>query len=141
MGSKYLCFVENEKLPGKILFFDGNCALCNRWVKLVLQHEKASTLYFAPLQGETAKRLLQGHHPLPDSIIVYDDGNVFSETEAVLKVCAHLKWYWQWTLIFRLVPSKWLNPIYRCVARNRIRWFGKVVYCAVLVNGQGRFLG
>ncbi len=141
MGSKYLCFVENEKLHGKILFFDGNCALCNRWVKFVLQHEKSATLYFAPLQGETAKRLLRAHQPLPDSIIVYDDGNVFSETAAVLNICAHLKWYWQWPLIFRLVPSKWLNPIYRWVARNRIRWFGTVEYCAVLVTDRERFLG
>jgi predicted DCC family thiol-disulfide oxidoreductase YuxK len=140
LGSKYLCFVENEKLPGKILFFDGNCALCNRWVKFVLQHEKAATLYFSPLLGETAKRLLQGHHPLPDSLIVFDNGKLFSETSAVLSVCSHLKWYWQWALVFHLVPSQWLNPIYRWVARNRIKWFGKVEYCSVLVNGRARFL-
>jgi len=133
--------VEKEKLPGKILFFDGNCALCNRWVMIVLQHEKAATLYFSPLQGETAKRLLHTHHPLPDSLIVFDNGKVFSETSAVLSVCSHLKWYWQWTLFFRLLPSKWLNFIYRWVARNRIRWFGTVEYCAFLVNGRGRFLG
>jgi predicted DCC family thiol-disulfide oxidoreductase YuxK len=133
--------VENEKLPGKILFFDGNCAFCNRWVKFVLQHEKAATMYFSPLQGETAKRLLHAHHPLPDSLIVFDNGKVFSETLAVLNVCTCLKWYWQWTLFFRLLPSKWLNFIYRWVARNRIRWFGTVEYCAFLVNGRGRFLG
>ncbi|MFN5370366.1 MAG: thiol-disulfide oxidoreductase DCC family protein [Bacteroidia bacterium] len=132
--------MENEKLPGKILFFDGNCALCNRWVKFVLQHEKAATLYFSPLLGETAKRLLQGHHPLPDSLIVFDNGKLFSETSAVLSVCSHLKWYWQWALVFHLVPSQWLNPIYRWVARNRMRWFGKVEYCAVLENGRARFL-
>ncbi|MBM72111.1 MAG: hypothetical protein CL847_04950 [Crocinitomicaceae bacterium] len=41
-----------------ILFFDGPCALCNFTVEQVLKYQKPnlkSRLYFAPLQGKTAK--------------------------------------------------------------------------------------
>ena len=41
-----------------ILFFDGNCGLCNRSVKFVLRKEKNQELIFSPLQSEFAKKTL-----------------------------------------------------------------------------------
>lgn len=47
--------------PGsrQIFFYDGACGLCSRSVRWVLRWESPdSTLFFAPLQGETAASLL-----------------------------------------------------------------------------------
>ena len=129
-----------ENLPDKILFFDGDCSLCNGWVRFVLRYEKSAQLYFAPLQSETAELLLKNYHPLPDSLILLDNESLSTESLAVLNICRYLKWYWQWTLVFRLFPTTFLNFAYRFVARNRIRWFGKAPYCSPLGAERQRFL-
>src|SRR5690606_36439761 len=41
-----------------ILFFDGVCNLCNATIDFLVRRDRARTLRYAPLQGETAARLL-----------------------------------------------------------------------------------
>lgn len=48
-------------LPGPVLFFDGECGLCNRLVRLVLRLDPGARLRFAPLQGPTAQGYLRAH--------------------------------------------------------------------------------
>lgn len=45
-----------------IIFFDGDCAMCNGFVDLLLQIDSKGLFYLSPLQGETAKTYLP---PLP----------------------------------------------------------------------------
>ena len=42
-----------------ILFFDGVCGLCNRFVDFMLRTDSQHLFRYAPLQGETARRLLE----------------------------------------------------------------------------------
>ena len=46
-----------------ILFFDGVCGLCNRFVDFVLKHDRHGRVCMAPLQGSTAEA------SLPDEIV------------------------------------------------------------------------
>ena len=41
-----------------IVFYDGECGLCQRSVQWLLNRDKKKILFYAPLQGETAKELL-----------------------------------------------------------------------------------
>jgi len=47
---------------GAVLFFDGECGLCNRVVRLLLAFDRRGTLRFAPLQGPAAQAYLRVHH-------------------------------------------------------------------------------
>ncbi len=50
-----------------VLFFDGECGLCNRVVRRLLALDRRGTLRFAPLQGPTAQSYLEAHGlPLKD---------------------------------------------------------------------------
>src|SRR4029453_979242 len=40
-----------------VVFFDGACGMCNRLVRWVMARDLATSLRFAPLQGETARSL------------------------------------------------------------------------------------
>lgn len=51
-------------MAGPVLFFDGECGLCNRLVRLLLRLDHAGRLRFAPLQGAAAQSYL-GAHGLP----------------------------------------------------------------------------
>ena len=46
---------------GPVLFFDGECGLCNRLVRLLLRLDRGGRLRYAPLQGPTAQGYLRAH--------------------------------------------------------------------------------
>jgi predicted DCC family thiol-disulfide oxidoreductase YuxK len=48
-------------LSGPVLFFDGECGLCNRLVRLLLRLDRLGRLRYAPLQGGTAQAYLRAH--------------------------------------------------------------------------------
>ena len=41
----------------KIVFYDGNCPMCNSWVKRIIRWDMSKIFKFAPLEGETAKNI------------------------------------------------------------------------------------
>ena len=46
---------------GPVLFFDGECGLCNRGVRVLLRLDDEGRLRFAPLQGPMAQAYLRAH--------------------------------------------------------------------------------
>lgn len=49
-----------------LVFYDGECGLCDRVVQTLLKVDTHERFVFAPLQGKTAEKLLQD---LPLSLI------------------------------------------------------------------------
>lgn len=117
-----------------ILFFDGNCGLCNRSVKFVLRKEKDTELIFSPLQSEFAKKTLQ---PLNlknemDTMVLLENGKIHLQSSAALRVTKYLKGLWPLMMIFIIVPPFIRNAIYNYIAKNRITWFGTADYCEMM---------
>lgn len=112
-----------------IIFYDGVCGLCNRFVRWAIARDPSAKLKLAPLQGSTAGQLLGPIPSPPDSIILWNHGQAWRESSAALKILTYLKFPWPIFSVFRLVPPLIRNPIYRWVARNRYRWFGKSEVC------------
>jgi predicted DCC family thiol-disulfide oxidoreductase YuxK len=121
------------KLEHPIIFFDGVCTMCNRFVSLVVRADRGGVFRFAPLQGETARRLLPplASDPRQWSMLYLDERGLHEQSDASLQVYRRLGG-WTWALsLLRFVP-RWLrNPVYRVVARNRYRWFGRSGACRV----------
>ena len=55
LHSERLNLRGQEKIKRPILFFDGDCVLCNRTVQWLIRHERHDTLQFAALNSETAQ--------------------------------------------------------------------------------------
>ncbi|MCD6062371.1 MAG: thiol-disulfide oxidoreductase family protein [Flavipsychrobacter sp.] len=133
------------ELEGKtVIFFDGVCNLCSGFVQFIIRRDKDRHFHFASLQSETGQRVLQA---LPqelkeiDSILLYDDHEVFVESTAVLKISSRLAGLWSAASSFLIIPARIRNFAYRTVARNRYDWFGKQEECMVPTPElQSRFL-
>jgi len=127
-----------------VVFFDGICNLCNGWVDFLLPRLKVdSSLTFASLQGKAASELLK--NPGLTSIVLWEDGAVFTESDAILRILGDLRRPWSWLRIFRVIPRRLRNALYRGIARRRYRWFGKRETCRVpppeeRARFQNRFL-
>lgn len=123
-------FTSPGHLPAErpVLLFDGVCHLCHGSVKFVLRHERAPLLLFAALQSDTGRALLRDAD-LPsgflDSLVLFDEGRMFTRSEAALRVCRHLRAPWSWARLFRILPRVLRDPVYDWIARHRYRWFGR----------------
>ena len=51
-----------------LVLYDGNCGLCAKSVRWILDHERAHTIVFAPLQGSTAALARERYPQIPASI-------------------------------------------------------------------------
>ena len=115
--------------PG-VLLFDGDCAFCHASVRLALHEDRHWRLRFAPLQGASAKRLLNGR-VIPDdgdSIVLVDEhGQIARKSAAVIGVLMRLGGLWllpAWLL--RSLPRRLADAGYDLVGRWRYRLAGKV---------------
>ena len=126
-----------------IIFFDGVCALCNGFVNFVLRRDKSNQFRFAPIQGETAREFLPpiGENPREWSIIYIDENGTHQQSDATLRIFKRIGGGLE-ILSWSLVIPRWIrNPIYRLIASNRYRLFGKLDSCRLADKGdESRFL-
>ena len=120
--------------PEPIIVFDGVCVVCNGWVRFLLKREGAANYRFAAMQGTTGRRLLaeNGLDPEdPVSMLLVEDGVASSDSDAVLRVLASLGGAYRLAAAARVVPRPLRDRLYRVLARNRYRWFGRHDRCMV----------
>jgi predicted DCC family thiol-disulfide oxidoreductase YuxK len=123
-----------------ILFYDGDCALCNRVVTFILNHEIDSKILFSPLDTAAANDLLCKHpsYKREDDTVYFFDGNqLYSKSTAVLKLLPFLKGYVFVLRLGWLFPKGLRDKIYEEVAKRRQRI---VKECIVDVRLAGRSL-
>ncbi len=117
-----------------IILFDGVCNLCNGAVQFVIKRDKKGSINFAPLQGDYGQQLLKQHHlPMEEfnSFLLIENGKVYAQSTAALKVCKYLTGGWPLMVGFIIVPTFIRNGIYRWIAKNRYKWFGKKDACMI----------
>lgn len=119
----------------RLLLFDGECVLCNWWVKLLLSADAEGRLHFASLQGETAEAM-RAHFgeafPTDLSTVVYvEGGKLYKRSRAILRACRHLPYPARMVSWLRIIPPFLSDVIYRAVAASRYRVFGRKDVCFV----------
>ncbi|MEP7321152.1 MAG: DUF393 domain-containing protein [Saprospiraceae bacterium] len=110
-----------------ILLFDGTCVLCNWFFQWVIKKDKFNTFYFATLQSDFGRQLIEDHHldTDVDSVILYDRGNVHIFSAAALKVLILLGGYYAWLgHIGLMFPRIIRDGVYKFIAKYRYKWFG-----------------
>lgn len=136
-----------DRSPNLILYYDGSCGLCHRFVQFLIQRDARSRLFYAPLQGQTAQTRL----PEPDrpktaqdlkSVILWDGNRFRYRSDGALQALSLLGGVWPaLTELARTVPAPLRDLIYDWVARNRYRWFGRDESCPLPSPEQrARFL-
>ena len=133
-----------------IILYDGVCGLCNRLVQFLLKHDKEGQLRFASLQSDFAEKVLSRHgidaKDLDTVQVVenYDQPGerVLQRSDAILRAGRELGGFWSASSSFaQFVPRGLRDLVYRFVATNRYRVFGKYDTCMLPdPNQRSRFL-
>lgn len=113
-----------------IVLFDGVCGLCHHFINLLLKIDKEGYFLISTLQGEFAKK----HLPVNlrgrlDTVVLYDQGKVYTQSDAVLIIFNHLGGGWRILSHLRIIPKKLRDALYEIISKNRYRLFGKKESC------------
>ncbi len=135
---------ENARATAVVLF-DGMCNLCDGTVRFLIARDRHARLRFASLQSETAGELLGGRDR-PDlgiagSIILVEGDRIFDRSDAVLQIATLLGPPWSFARVVSPIPRAWRDAVYRAIARNRYRVFGRRATCRIATPSEReRFL-
>ncbi len=117
-----------------IILFDGVCNLCNGFVNFVIDRDPDAKFKFGALQSEEGQKLVVQYHlqdvPL-ESVILIENGKAYRESSAALRIAKGMKGLWKLFYVFMIVPPFIRNAVYRFIARNRYKWFGKREVCRI----------
>lgn len=133
------CDVEQHP----IVFFDGVCGLCNRFIDFTLRHDRRGVLRFAPLQGVTARDRLDAADVRDLNTVVFlDEQGAHRKSAAIIGVFSRLGGFWgAVSVLLRLVPRPLRDAGYSLIAVNRYAIFGRKETCRLPTPAeQSRFL-
>lgn len=127
-----------------IILFDGDCPICNGWVRWIIKQDSRGYYRFGSLQSEESKWLSQ-RFGVPffefDSVILIEQGRYFTQSTAVLRILRRMNRFSVPAFMFLLIPRFFRDLIYQFVAKNRHRWNQGKQTCPIPTpEQQKRFL-
>jgi predicted DCC family thiol-disulfide oxidoreductase YuxK len=129
---------------GPVILFDAECVLCSANAQFVLKHDKVGRFRLASMQSNVGAAIYRRHGMDPKdpiSILVIEGDRMRRDSDAVLSIYEGLGLPWRLFGVLRIVPTFLRDPLYRWVARNRYRVFGKRQTCWVAPREyRGRLL-
>lgn len=105
-----------------IIFYDGECNFCHRWVQWIIERDAGRLFRFASLQSDFANDLFLhfNKRQILNSIIIFKEGPQFlTGSEAVAYILSQLNPDSLLYKILRLLPRFLSDVGYNCIASVR----------------------
>jgi len=124
-----------------LLFFDGECAFCNRWVSRVKDADLQHRIRYGTKQGTTFQQVAQAHPELAnvESVVLVsrrpDGGEDFLvRSSAIRKVIDGLPAFRFFELVLKICPTFLSDLGYRLFSKMRTLLFGPWSHCRVPIE-------
>lgn len=112
-------------------------------MQFVVKHDPKMFFQFTSLQSEKGQQLLR-EYQIPstvESVVLIEGSKYYTESTAALKIAKKLNNLYPLLFGLIIIPRPVRNKIYRYIARNRYRWFGKRTSCMLPgTEDRNRFL-
>ena len=122
-------------MDNNIIFFDGECLLCNKSVIFIARNDSYNKFRFASLQSDLFQKLIREDDKC-DSIILYSKSKCLTKSDAVLSIISKLRFPINLFIIFYLTPKFIRDNIYDYIARRRHRYFKRINYCSLIQGSE-----
>jgi predicted DCC family thiol-disulfide oxidoreductase YuxK len=127
-----------------LVFYDGECGLCDHIVQFLLKRDSRQQFLFAPLQGKTADKVLKENninYQTQDTLVFIEryqteQQRIFLFGKGALRICWTLGGVWTIPGLISFLPGFLYNWAYRLVAKNRHRFFSQS--CIFLTQKKGK---
>jgi predicted DCC family thiol-disulfide oxidoreductase YuxK len=117
-----------------VTVMDGHCVLCTAGARLIARMDRRGEFRICRAQSALGRSLLE-HYGLraddPLSWLYIADGRAHTSLDAMIRAAARLGGAGHLLWPLRLLPRAFQDMLYRALARNRYRLFGRTDMCAV----------
>jgi predicted DCC family thiol-disulfide oxidoreductase YuxK len=133
---------EDPAVPGfddtrPLFVFDGHCALCSTGVRWLMAADQVGRVRFTSGQGPLGSALYRHYGlELDTTFLLIDGGHCGGMSAGVLRLLPVIGGPWRLLEVMRILPEAWRDALYRVIARNRYRWFGRREHCVLLTAEQ-----
>lgn len=108
-----------------IVFFDGECGVCNFWVQWILERDKKDQFMFASLQSDFGQKFLseRGLETKQfNTLYLWKPQQYYLiKSKAVLKIANLLGGIYNLSVIGKLIPTFISDKIYNKISENRMK--------------------
>lgn len=115
-----------------IVFFDGDCGVCNFWVQWILERDKKDRFMFASLQSDFGQKFLSErglNTKIFNTIYLWSPGSYYLEkSKAILKITNVLGGIYKLSGLGKIIPSFLSDKVYDIVSKNRMKLANQKCY-------------
>ena len=125
---------QEKKKERTVVYFDGVCNLCNRFVDFLIRRDRNRRLRYASLQSAKGQAVMATRRywgKSDESVLFVDDGEIYDASSAALRILMTLGGVYRLAGALRILPTEFRDFLYEIVADRRYRWFGKRDTCRV----------
>ena len=108
-----------------ILYYDGLCVLCNKSMRFIINRDRKNQFEIGFLNS--LKK--QDKH---DSVVLIHKGIKYQYSTAVIKSLILLGGIYKFAALLFIFPKSLRDFVYKIIAKNRYKWFGKHNICPTL---------
>lgn len=119
---------------GPVTVMDGECALCSVGARLIARFDTAGEFRICRTQSPLGRALLTHYglaHDDPESWLYLVDGRAYTSLDAMIRAGRRVGGVGWLLQPLRLLPRRAQDVLYRVLARNRYRLFGRADLCAI----------
>jgi len=115
-----------------VVYYDGTCNLCNAaisWIRKSPKHNKIQCEALSEKEFIQLFSEFRANQHMLDSVVVESNGNYYIESDAIVVIASKLGGFYRLFSVARVIPKSLRDKMYRYIARNRYRWFGRKPMC------------
>lgn len=115
-----------------IVFFDGECGVCNFWVQWILERDKKDQFMFASLQSDFGQKFLSERSletKVFNTMYLWKPNQYYLiKSKAVLQIANLLGGVYKLSAIVKFIPGFLSDKLYDIVSKNRMKLANQKCY-------------
>ena len=108
-----------------ILYYDGLCVLCNKSIRFIINRDRKNQFKIGLLDAFKS----EDKH---DSVVLVHKGIKYNYSNAIIKSLILIGGVYKLAVILYIFPKSFRDFLYKIIAKNRYKWFGKHNTCPTL---------
>ncbi|PXW15213.1 putative DCC family thiol-disulfide oxidoreductase YuxK [Chryseobacterium sp. CBTAP 102] len=115
-----------------IVFFDGDCGVCNFWVQWILERDKKDQFMFASLQSDFGQQFLSERGletNVFNTMYLWKPGRYYHiKSRAVLEIANLLGGVYKLSVVGKILPVSLSDKVYDLISKNRMKLANQKCY-------------
>jgi len=115
-----------------IVFFDGECGICNFWVQWILERDRKDQFMFASLQSDFGQKFLSERGletRVFNTMYLWKPNQYYLiKSKAVLQIASLLGGIYKLSALGKIIPGILSDKVYDIISKNRMKLANQKCY-------------